>query len=95
MSKSKWVLVATVFVGVVVSSLRRVLAVLSPVPTWARDLNCDGRVSIAEWYEAGIDHGWRSAVGGPSGCMEVFRFKDGLPDVLWCDQAPRCRRSEG
>jgi hypothetical protein len=46
---------------------------------------------MSEWYDLGIDHGWRPAVGGPSDCMEVFRFKDGLPVVLRCDSEPRCR----
>ena len=91
MSK-RWALAGTAVLGVV--ALPTVLAALGDVPTWARDLNCDGRVSIAEWYEAGIEHGWRSAIGGPTGCMEVFRFKDGLPDVLWCERPPRCRRSQ-
>jgi hypothetical protein len=91
MKKARLVLAGVVLLVLVVLTFVTVLAARGNVPTWARDLNCDGRVSIAEWYEAGNDHGWRPAVGGPPGCMEVFRFKDGLPDVLWCEQSPRCR----
>jgi hypothetical protein len=66
------------------------LAASGDVPRWARDQNCDGRVSVAEWFDVGFDDGWRPAVGGPAGCMEAFRFKDGLPDVVWCGLPPRC-----
>jgi hypothetical protein len=67
-----------------------VVAALGDVPWWARDLNCDGHVSIGEWYDAGIDHGWRGSMRGePAGCMVAFEFKDGLRDVLWCEQR-RC-----
>ena len=92
MSEARLVVAGTLLLLFVVLALVTVLAARGDVPTWARDLDCDGRVSIEEWYAAGIDHGWRPAVRGPPGCMEVFRFKDGLPDVLWCQQSPRCRR---
>jgi len=23
--------------------------------------------------------------------MEVFAFKDGMPEVIWCEASPRCR----
>src|SRR5437763_15700577 len=63
----------------------------NPVPSGARDLDCDGSVSVSEWYSAGLDHGWRPASDGTTGCMEVFSRKDGLPGGCVCEQSPRCR----
>lgn len=63
-------------------SVTLVAAVRSDVPGGARDLDCDGSVTLAEWYRGGLDQGWRPAGPGTGGCMEVFRFKDGLPDVV-------------
>ena len=63
----------------------------NPVPSGARDLDCDGSVSVSEWYSAGLDHGWRPASDGTKHCMEVFSLKDGLPVVCMCERAPRCR----
>jgi hypothetical protein len=60
-------------------------------PSAARDLDCDGVVSLSEWYSAGLNDGWRSAIDGTPGCMEVFALKDGLPIVCVCAQEPRCR----
>jgi hypothetical protein len=59
---------------------------------WARDLNCDGQLTIRERFEGGLDYGWRASVTGPPGCMEAFRYKDGIPDVLWCGDPLTCRR---
>jgi len=63
----------------------------NPVPAGARDLDCDGSVSVSEWYSAGLDHGWRHASDETTGCMEVFSLKDGLPVVCVCEQSPPCR----
>ncbi len=90
MTKRRWLL-AGGLATVLASSCPTALATLGDVPTWARDADCDGHVSVGEWYDLGIDHGWRPAVGGPHDCMEVFRFKDGLPVVLRCESEPRCR----
>jgi hypothetical protein len=68
---------------------RVVAAATSPVPAWARDLNCDGKVRIHEWYEGGLDHSFRRGTGD---CWEVFSLKDGLPDILWCGTPPSCGR---
>jgi hypothetical protein len=61
------------------------------VPWERRDLDCNGSVSIAEWYAAGLDYGWRPALNGPTGCWEVFSLKDGLPVTVWCAESTRCR----
>jgi len=61
------------------------------VPTWARDLDCDGHLSVGEWFEAGLDYGWRSVAGNAQGCSQVFRLKDGLPGTTWCGTPPRCQ----
>jgi hypothetical protein len=68
-----------------------ILAANAKVPGWARDFDCDGRVSIVEWYAGGLDHGWRASPGGPPGCREAFRYKDGMADVTWCEASPHCR----
>ena len=60
------------------------------VPWSARDLDCDGSVSMGEWFWGGLDFGWRPATGGPPGCMEVYSLKDGLPVVLRCPPEPVC-----
>lgn len=60
-------------------------------PSAARDLDCDGVVSVSEWFSAGVDHGWRKATDGTPGCMEIFALKDGLPIVCVCEQEPLCR----
>lgn len=61
------------------------------VPWSKRDLDCNGSVSIVEWYTAGLDYGWRTAFDGPPGCWEVFSLKDGLPVTVWCPASPPCR----
>jgi hypothetical protein len=73
--------------------LATTLAATSDVPWSRRDLDCSGHLSIAEWYAAGLDHGWRPATGGPPGCWEVFRYKDGLEVTVWCPASPECRRA--
>jgi len=86
--------VGVLIIGLILLAIPTMLAFAGPVPFWGRDLDCSGWVSVTEWYAGGIDFGWRPAIRGPPGCMEVFRLKDGLPEVSWCDQAPRCRRSD-
>lgn len=90
MTRHRWIPVAAGVVDLVPACLA-LLAAVGDVPTWARDADCDGHVSMGEWQDLGIDHGWRPAVGGPSDCMEVFRFKDGLSVVLRCKSEPGCR----
>lgn len=60
------------------------------VPWSARDLDCSGKVSLWEWYGAGLDYGWRPAISGGPGCMEVFALKDGTPVAVWCPSSPLC-----
>jgi len=73
------------------SGLRAVqLAREGEVPDAFRDLNCDGKVSWAEWLRGGIDFRLR-----PSqlvqGCQDVYFVKDGSAVVVRCESAPRCR----
>lgn len=91
MTRRRWLLVGGLTLLIGIAAYPTMIAVMGDVPAWARDLNCNGRVSVAEWYDAGIDHGWRRAVGGPTDCMEVFRLKDGIAVVLRCETNPRCR----
>ena len=63
-------------------------------PSAARDLDCDGVVSLSEWYSGGLNHGWRKPTDGTPGCMEVFALKDGLPVVCVCAQGPHCRPAQ-
>lgn len=63
----------------------------SSVPDEARDFDCDGTVTLREWFAAAGDYGWRESLSSPGECMEVFAYKDGLPVVLHCAAEPRCR----
>ena len=62
------------------------------VPDEMRDLNCDGKVSAAEWLRGGIDFRLR-----PSqtvvGCQDVYAVKTGQVLVVRCPDAPVCRRA--
>jgi hypothetical protein len=89
-SQRLWVAVVAACAAAVLA-VPIMLAASGDVPFWARDADCDGRVSLGEWLDLGIDYGWRPAIRGPPDCMEVFRFKDGLPVLLRCDSALRCR----
>jgi hypothetical protein len=61
------------------------------VPPELRDLDCDGKVGVAEWLRGGIDFRLR-----PSrlveGCQDVYAVKTGQALVVRCPQEPRCRR---
>jgi hypothetical protein len=70
------------------------LAAAGDVPWSRRDLDCSGRVSIAEWYAAGLDYGWRQATRETPGCWEVFEYKDGRSVTVWCAASPECRRAQ-
>ena len=62
------------------------------VPAELRDLNCDGKVSAAEWLRGGIDFRLRSSRLLP-GCQDVYAVKSGDVLVVRCPQEPRCRRA--
>jgi hypothetical protein len=86
-------------VVVVVAPIACVTLIAAPggalsVPSSKRDLDCDGSISMSEWYAAGLEDGWRPATYGPAGCWEVFRLKDGMPVTVWCPASPACRRAQ-
>ena len=60
------------------------------VPEAWRDLNCDGKVSWAEWLRGGIDFRLRPSELIP-GCQEVYAVKTGRALVVRCEAAPQCR----
>jgi energy-converting hydrogenase Eha subunit G len=60
------------------------------VPEPWRDLNCDGKVSWAEWLRGGIDFRLRPS-GLVPGCEEVFAVKTGRAMVVRCEAPPQCR----
>jgi hypothetical protein len=62
------------------------------VPAELRDLNCDGKVSAAEWLRGGIDFRLRPSALVP-GCQDVYAVKSGQVLVVRCPQEPRCRRA--
>jgi len=62
------------------------------VPEAMRDLNCDGKVSTAEWLRGGIDFRLRPSRLAP-GCQDVYAVKSGQVLVVRCPQEPRCRRA--
>ena len=62
------------------------------VPAAWRDLDCDGKVSWAEWLRGGIDFRVRPSQLVP-GCQDVYAVKTGRVMVLRCEAAPRCRRA--
>ena len=73
------------------SGLRAVqLAREGDVPEEWRDLNCDGKVSAAEWLRGGIDFRIRPSQLVP-GCTDVFMVKTGAPVVVRCANPPTCR----
>jgi hypothetical protein len=70
------------------SGLRAVqLAREGEVPADLRDLDCDGKVSFAEWLRGGID--FRLHLRG-DGCAEIVHAKSGQVLVVRCDREPRC-----
>jgi len=60
------------------------------VPAAWRDLDCDGKVSWAEWLRGGIDFRLRPSQLVP-GCQDVYAVKTGRVMVLRCEAAPKCR----
>jgi hypothetical protein len=60
------------------------------VPEAWRDLDCDGKVSWAEWLRGGIDFRVRPSQLVP-GCQDVYAVKTGRVMVLRCEAAPKCR----
>ena len=73
------------------SGLRAVqLAQEGEVPAGWRDLNCDGKVSFAEWLRGGIDFRLRPSAIVP-GCQDIYAVKTGAPVVVHCDEPPVCR----
>jgi hypothetical protein len=62
------------------------------VPEALRDLNCDGKVSPAEWLRGGIDFRLRPSQLVP-GCQDVYAVKSGQVLVVRCSDEPRCRRA--
>ena len=75
------------------SGLRAVqLAREGDVPEAFRDLDCDGKVSWAEWLRGGIDFRLRPSELVP-GCQDVYAVKTGRVMVVRCEAAPQCRRA--
>ena len=73
------------------SGIRAVqLAREGEVPEAWRDLNCDGKVSWAEWLRGGIDFRLRPSQLVP-GCQDVYAVKTGRALVVRCEAAPQCR----
>ncbi len=62
------------------------------VPEAWRDLDCDGKVSWAEWLRGGIDFRVRPSQLAP-GCQDVYAVKTGRVMVLRCEVAPKCRNA--
>ena len=62
------------------------------VPEPWRDLDCDGKVSWAEWLRGGIDFRLRSSELVP-GCQDVYAVKTGRAMVVRCEAAPQCRKA--
>ena len=60
------------------------------VPEAWRDLDCDGKVSWAEWLRGGIDFRLRPSELVP-GCQDVYAVKTGRAMVVRCEAAPQCR----
>ena len=73
------------------SGLRAVqLAREGEVPAEWRDLDCDGKVSAAEWLRGGVDFRLRPSTLAP-GCQEIYAAKTGAAVVVRCQSAPHCR----
>lgn len=62
------------------------------VPDELRDLDCDGKVSPAEWLRGGIDFRLRPSQA-VAGCQDVYAAKSGRTLVVRCPTEPRCRRA--
>jgi hypothetical protein len=67
------------------------LAKEGEVPEDFRDLNCDGKITYAEWLRGGIDFRLRPSTLVP-GCQEIYMVK--TPEssfVVRCEAEPKCR----
>ena len=64
------------------------------VPEAWRDMDCDGKVSWAEWLRGGIDFRLRPSQLVP-GCQDVYAVKTGKALVVRCEAAPQCRLARG
>ena len=62
------------------------------VPDEMRDLNCDGKVSTAEWLRGGIDFRLRPSQTAV-GCQDIYSVKTGQVLVVRCPDPPLCRRA--
>lgn len=92
--KSRW-LVLIILGGPLalfaMSGLRAMqLAKEGDVPEELRDLDCDGKVSFAEWLRGGIDFRLRPSQLVP-GCQDVYAVKGEIPVVVRCPEPPVCR----
>jgi hypothetical protein len=66
------------------------LAKEGEVPEAFRDLNCDGKITYAEWLRGGIDFRLRPSTLVP-GCQDVYMVKDPAAVVVRCEAEPKCR----
>jgi hypothetical protein len=66
------------------------LAAEGEIPPELRDLDCDGKVSAAEWLRGGIDFRLRPSALA-AGCDEIYAVKNDVPIVVRCPTEPRCR----
>jgi hypothetical protein len=60
------------------------------VPEAFRDLNCDGKITYAEWLRGGIDFRLRPSTL-VRGCQDVYMVKDEVTVVVRCETKPQCR----
>jgi hypothetical protein len=75
----------------ILSGFRAVqLAREGEVPEEFRDLNCDGKVTFAEWLRGGIDFRLRPS-GMVPGCQDVVFVKTQQTLVVRCAEPPKCR----
>jgi hypothetical protein len=87
------IIVGAPVVFFLLSGVRAVqLAREGEVPEAWRDMDCDGKVSWAEWLRGGIDFRLRPSQLVP-GCQDVFAVKTGRALVVRCEAAPQCRRA--
>jgi energy-converting hydrogenase Eha subunit G len=84
-------IIAAPVVFFLLSGVRAIqLAREGDVPEAWRDLNCDGKVSWAEWLRGGIDFRLRPSELVP-GCQDVFAVNTGRAIVVRCEAPRQCR----
>ena len=87
------IIVGAPVVFFLLSGVRAVqLAREGEVPEAWRDMDCDGKVSWAEWLRGGIDFRLRPSELVP-GCQDVYAVKTGRAMVVRCEAAPQCRKA--